>query len=203
MSYNITNSDTYFQIPSVLPDSVLDSLVAQCIGLEDKLTEGDVFVGNSLALPGSPQPRSEVIETARKNKVHWLPVDHWIGGVMAHWVLEANRNLYGYDLSCWSDRIQYTVYGDKGSHYCWHADSARSQLLPDIVRKLSISLFLSDPDDYEGGEFQLLVNNNLSTYKPPRGTAVIFPSTVPHRVRPVRSGIRRTLVGWYGGPPWK
>ena len=46
-------------------------------------------------------------------------------------------------------------------------------------------------------------DNKMSTMKPPMGTAIIFSSTTRHRVRPIKSGKRISLVGWYGGPPFR
>jgi PKHD-type hydroxylase len=139
----------------------------------------------------------------RKSKQLWLNTDHWVAGMMAHFVLQANREFFKYDLEGWAERIQYTVYGEKGSFYGWHVDTALSSFNSELLRKLSISLILSDPDEYEGGEIQFHRLYNLETHKPPRGTAIIFSSQTPHRVRPVKSGVRKSLVGWFGGPKWK
>jgi len=124
---------------------------------------------------------------------------------MSHYIQEANRNYFQFDLTQWSDQIQYTEYNGKGTHYKWHADSAHSSLSPMLVRKLSISLLLSPPDDYEGGEFQLLSSDSkeMKTFKPEMGQAIIFPSYLTHRVRPLKSGHRVSLVGWFGGPPFR
>ena len=102
--------------------------------------------------------------------------------------------------------IQYTVYDERDSHYKWHCDTGNTDLLNECEsRKLSISLLLSNPDEYEGGEFQLQLcgRSDMITMKPPLGHAIIFPSTSVHRVRPVKSGRRVSLVGWYGGPNFR
>ena len=71
-------------------------------------------------------------------------------------------------------------------------------------RKLSFSLQLSNENDYEGGELQFLTDENISYYAPKkRGTLVIFDSRSRHRVTKVRSGVRRSLVGWVNGPRWQ
>ena len=180
----------FYQIPSGLPDEILDSLCKQCESFEE-------------AMEASTLKDHIVDESIRISKTHWIPTDHWISGVMAHIVREANDNLFKFDLTCWSAQIQYTVYDGKGSNYSWHEDTALSAYNQNEVRKLSISLLLSDPEDYEGGELQLLSARNMTSYRAPKGTAVIFPSPTVHRVRPLKSGIRRSLVGWYGGPGWR
>ncbi len=69
--------------------------------------------------------------------------------------------------------------------------------------KRSVALRLADPEDYEGGEFQLLFKDRkeMLTIRPEIGSAIIFPSDALHRVRPLKGGKRVSLVGWYGGPP--
>ncbi|MDA8015328.1 MAG: 2OG-Fe(II) oxygenase, partial [Gammaproteobacteria bacterium] len=64
---------------------------------------------------------------------------------------------------------------------------------------------LSDADEYEGGDFQM---HYVKAHPPAdiirkRGTVLIFPSLLLHRVTPVTSGVRYSLVGWYVGPSWK
>ena len=144
-----------------------------------------------------------VNEKLRRSTQRWIPTDNWIAGMMAHFINEANRAYFKFDLTSWADKIQYTYYKGNGSHYSWHADAMESGLAQGDVRKLSISLLLSDPDDYEGGEFQLLFKDRreMISIKPELGSAIIFPSDALHRVRPLKGGKRVSLVGWYGGPP--
>ena len=181
----------FYQVPSGLPEEVLDSLCKQCEGFEETMIPSEVKSKNGEQI---------VDENIRISKTHWIHTDHWIAAVMAHIVREANDNLFKLDLTSWSTQIQYTVYEGKGSNYDWHEDSLSSLTHKNEVRKLSISLLLSDPEDYEGGELQLLGARQMTSYRAPRGTAVVFPSLVTHRVRPLKSGIRRSLVGWFGGP---
>jgi PKHD-type hydroxylase len=74
----------------------------------------------------------------------------------------------------------------------------------ELVRKLSFVVQLSDPDDYEGGNLQLLDEAGRSYIAPRRrGTMILFDSRAQHRVLKVTSGLRRSLVGWTVGPRWK
>ena len=71
-------------------------------------------------------------------------------------------------------------------------------------RKLSVVVQLSEPEDYEGGVFEIddVVRPyplNTSLFQP-RGSILIFPSYIKHRVLPVTKGVRRSLVTWYNGP---
>tara|TARA_B100001142_G_scaffold124103_3_gene126013 strand:- start:11312 stop:11863 length:552 start_codon:yes stop_codon:yes gene_type:complete len=138
----------------------------------------------------------------RNVSVSWINTDHWISGMLAHFISVANKDHFHYDLHGWADRIQYSVYDGKGTGYRWHNDHQKSVYYTDMVRKLSISLCLSD--DYEGGEFQIYDHDiELSTFKMKSGDVVIFSSEMMHRVRPIKSGCRSSLVGWYAGPNYK
>ena len=74
----------------------------------------------------------------------------------------------------------------------------------EMVRKLSFVLQLSDPDDYEGGNLQLLDEVGKSYIAPrERGAVILFDSRTQHRAQKVRKGVRKSLVGWTVGPRWK
>ena len=74
----------------------------------------------------------------------------------------------------------------------------------ELIRKLSFSLQLSDIDDYEGGELQLMDSSGKMHQAPKqKGLITFFDSRLTHRVRKVKSGVRKSLVGWIIGPRWK
>ena len=170
-------------------------------------------------------------ENIRNSKNAWIPSTHWVGGFIWHYIQIANRSNFLYDLShIDAETIQYTKYG-VGDYYNWHQDSALySHYRPnkteqavegsldnndeflinsvkincEIIRKLSFSIQLSDPDDYEGGNLQLMDENRKSYIAPrQRGSIILFDSRTPHRVQKVRSGERKSIVGWVVGPRWK
>jgi PKHD-type hydroxylase len=72
------------------------------------------------------------------------------------------------------------------------------------VRKLSFSLLLSDPDEFEGGNLQFM-DEAGKTYFAPRqkGALILFDSRAQHRVQKVTKGTRKSIVGWTVGPRWK
>ena len=160
----------------------------------------------------------------RNSKNAWVPTHHWLGGFMWHYVQRANRENFLYDLrNIDGESMQYTQYGP-GEFYSWHNDAGlachykpqtvgnrQDGLANDfvnenieLVRKLSFVLQLSDPDDYEGGNLQLLSEDGKSYFAPrKRGTVILFDSRTQHRVLPVKSGLRKSIVGWVTGPRWK
>ena len=160
----------------------------------------------------------------RNSQNAWVPTNHWLGGFMWHYISRANRENFLYDLRCIDgESMQYTQYGP-GQFYSWHNDAGiagaykpasvgnRTEGLAqdfvneniELVRKLSFVLQLSDPDDYEGGNLQLLDEGGKSYFAPrKRGTVILFDSRTQHRVLPVKSGLRKSIVGWTVGPRWK
>lgn len=165
-----------------------------------------------------------VDKVVRDSKNSWISTSHWIGGFIWHYIQRVNRENFCYDLTAIDgENIQYTQYGP-GQFYNWHIDaglnscykpqqivSSSTNIAQDLttvqgeyVRKLSFSLQLSGPNDYTGGEVQFLDFSGNTYFAPKqRGTLIIFDSRTKHRVRKVRSGLRKSLVGWVVGPRWK
>ena len=162
----------------------------------------------------------------RNSQNTWIPSNHWIGGFLWSFVERANRENFLYDLSnIDGESLQYTRY-EEGQFYGWHNDAGlATQYKPvsvgnrgngqenvqdfvnencERVRKLSFSLQLSDPDDYEGGNVQFLDEGGKSYFAPrKRGCIVLFDSRTQHRVLKVTKGTRKSIVGWVVGPRWK
>ena len=170
----------------------------------DKIIE----LGESRPLvPGkifAEQNNLRTIERTRRCKIAWLEPGadtEWLFRDMAKYVADLNARYFGFDLFGFVDHLQYTVYEgsvSKPGHYGWHIDMG----LTTAPRKLSISLSLSEPTDYRGGELQF---RDLSQKKAGKEAGHIhaFPSWAAHRVTPVTTGIRRSLVGWIAGPPFR
>ena len=66
-----------------------------------------------------------------------------------------------------------------------------------------MSIQLSDSDDYEGGDLELMFREEPVKLDRTRGTLVAFPSFMLHRVTPVTRGTRWSLVAWITGPRWR
>ncbi len=142
----------------------------------------------------------------RSSKVSWLndeELSKSLLGVALKVNSLSNWNLNLYDV----EQPQYTVY-NSGDYYSWHID--QDPEVPNLekrIRKLSMSLFLNEPKEYSGGELDLELyspdsDERSESFKLSKGSAIFFPSDIWHRVRPVISGVRKTLVVWFGGPPY-
>lgn len=139
-------------------------------------------------------------DTYRVSKIVWVePADatHWIYHRLGVLFAQANRH-YGLELFGLIEALQYTVYGP-GQRFDWHIDLGSGQT---SARKMSMMVQLSDPADYSGGALEF-----INAASPPAareaGAATVFPSYLAHRVAPVQTGVRRSLVAWAYGPAFK
>jgi hypothetical protein len=107
-----------------------------------------------------------------------------------------------FDLSYVTDPIHYVIYPEDGGHLDWHLDIGIGEV---NRRKLSLTVQLSDPSEYEGGEFEIWYGHSGEFVELPRkkGDVIIFPSFLMHRVKPITRGQRKALVFWTGGEPFK
>jgi len=142
------------------------------------------------------------ISNHRKSKVKWCHQTdswNWVYTKLHDMILEANESMWKFDLSTMNESIQYTEYYGGGGHYDWHMDCG---IGIQNQRKVSVTVQLSSPDEYEGGDLEFN-NGNIQTGPRVQGAAVIFPSFMLHRVTPVKSGTRKSFVLWVGGEPYK
>jgi len=118
-----------------------------------------------------------------------------------------NDAYFRFDLTGFK-HIQWTEYGDgDGDHYSWHCDKFPEPIYDNVDtfmhRKLSFSLVFSEPDEYEGGDFEVMNSGVKQKCEQKRGSLLIFPSWTVHRVLPVTSGKRKSLVWWAVGPRFR
>ena len=141
--------------------------------------------------------------TVRKSNIKWLPVNdewNWVYDRVSNQIMEANKALWQFNLHTIIDNIQYTEYEGNGGHYDWHLDIGPKSI---NHRKVSVVVQLSNPDDYVGGNLELHPGSNSFAVPRAKGAVVVFPSFLLHRVTPLTSGLRRSLVLWAGGEPYK
>jgi PKHD-type hydroxylase len=139
----------------------------------------------------------------RKSDVKWLEYDKktdWVYSRLANIAMMSNKDNWQFDIQSILDTLQYTQYYEDGGHYSWHTDNGP---YPYNTRKISITVQLSDPDEYEGGDLELKLGNQTSKMPKEKGCAVLFPSYILHRITPVTKGTRKSLVLWVGGSVFK
>tara|TARA_B100000900_G_scaffold332527_1_gene293415 strand:+ start:2116 stop:2790 length:675 start_codon:yes stop_codon:yes gene_type:complete len=161
------------------------------------------------------------VEFKRKSNIAWLD-DVWIYKEIRPFIEEANHKAnWNFDWD-WTEPAQFTKY-DVGQHYGWHADGhhkpyeGKSRGVNELgkIRKLSVTVSLTDPSEYDGGNLEFSFRNNKDyDTNPgsaihscleirPKGSIVVFPSFVWHRVTPVTRGTRYSLVLWNLGYPFR
>jgi len=207
---NLKNYYWYFQ--SAVPSRICEEIKKYANSLKDE--KG--VTGGLRNVKKLNQQQLKDLKKKRDSNVVWFS-DRWVYKEIQPYIHEANKNA-GWNFE-WdhSEPCQFTKY-KKGQYYGWHCDSwdgAYNQPNSPIhgkTRKLTSVLVLSDPKDYKGGEFEVDFRNqdpdkkaNTKIVKEirPKGSLVVFPSDLWHRVRPVKKGIRYSLVIWNLGWPFK
>ena len=173
----------------------------------------------------------------RDSEVAWLNYN-WLYDLILPYVELANQKAgWKYDWKG-SEAFQFTKYNSPGGFYGWHQDSCgdhnstykryipgvhpeinekefslkrytTNKFLVNKVRKLSVTINLNEPNDYEGGNLKFDFGPHASErYHEcveirPRGSIIVFPSHIYHQVTPVTKGTRYSLVLWCLGYPFK
>ena len=141
----------------------------------------------------------------RTSQIKWFrhdlhPKFDWIYNRLQQAIERANNLYWNFDLISMPEHIQYTEYYGGGGHYDWHMDIGNQEL---SARKVSITVQLSRPDEYEGGNLEFLRGPDHEIASRGLGTVVVFPSFLLHRVSPIISGTRKSLVLWSGGRSYR
>jgi PKHD-type hydroxylase len=170
-----------------MSDAEIDRLIAEHAPL---VAEGKLGAGDANAAIR----RSQVVFLGMEDKYRWLYERVWAAAQ------ECNRMFFGVDIGGVEPNIQLARYdaSDQG-HYTWHTDSAGYRPL----RKISITIQLSEPKDYDGGDLELFFGHEPRKLERARGEFIAFPSFVLHRVTPVTRGTRWSLVAWILGNRWR
>jgi PKHD-type hydroxylase len=176
-------------------------------------------LGRDRDIDKAPLTKDELKDLKRKrhSNIVWMS-DRWIYKEIHPYIHKANTNAgWNFDWD-YSESCQFTKY-KKVQYYDWHCDSWDKPYLNEKdkntynkIRKLSVTVSLTDPKDYKGGELEF----DFRQYDPdkprdvrtcteilPKGSLVVFPSFVWHRVKPVTQGVRYSLVIWNLGYSFK
>ena len=138
----------------------------------------------------------------RVTTISWIPFKE-----MSHmyqdlnkFIQKANENHFGFGDIQVTENAQFTEYPE-GGFYDWHMDCDVNMSHEPPVRKISMTLLLNDPSEFEGGDLELMAPGKFAELK--QGHAIIFASFLNHRVNPVKRGVRQSLVVWFGGKPFR
>lgn len=210
---NIKEHYWFFQ--SALSSKICDEILEY--GKKNRKEIGTIAGRDLNDLKGKEKKKAlTVLKKTRYSNVAWLN-DPWIFKEIQPYINLANKNA-GWNFEWdWTESAQFTIYG-KEQHYGWHCDSSNCPYdnpnnlnVHGKYRKLSVTVSLNDSSEYKGGDLEFDFKNE----KPgkdkvvkclqikPRGSIVVFPSFVWHRVTPVTKGTRYSLVMWNLGYPFK
>ncbi len=144
--------------------------------------------------------QSDLSPTMRSANAYWIERGEgteWLFNQLQAVFTECNRH-YGFEIETIQEPLFVAEYG-VDDHFTWHCDTG-----PGITarRKLSISIALSDQASYTGGELEFNPGGSMQS-EFSLGSAIVFPGFMAHRVKPITSGVRRSLVGFIHGPPFK
>ena len=140
-------------------------------------------------------------EAKRQSTISWIEFKKMqpVYDDLRYLVQKINRNNFGFNNIKITEPAQVSEYS-KGQFYDWHTDSSIDMDTEPPVRKLSMTLLLNDPSEFEGGNLEI-AEKKMSHMK--QGHAAIFASFLQHRVTPVTKGVRKSLVVWFSGEPFK
>jgi PKHD-type hydroxylase len=207
----------YYYFTSVLSPKFCDELIAYGKQQQEQIAlTGDLTKKN---LDKDPLSKKELknLKKTRNSNIAWLS-EEWIYKEIRPYISIANKKANWNFNWNFSESCQFTKYGPD-QYYEWHCDSwefpydePNNPNKHGKIIKLSVTCSLSDPSDYKGGELEFNFNNPLKSKKEnikkcteilPRGSIVVFPSFVWHRVCPVEEGTRYSLVIWNLGYPYR
>ena len=157
--------------------------------------KGGVVLADSKHVRVSEVRRSDVVWLGQEPES--LPIYDFIAG----FVDKVNAQVFRLDVQSFNEPFQIATYTAKArGHYGWHVDIGAGKL---SNRKISIVVPLTDPSEYDGGQFEVFHDAEPTPIPMPLGRIVAFPSYLLHRVTPVTRGVRRTMAIWVSGPPFK
>ena len=217
---NLSNYFWFFK--SALTPRFCDKVIKYALEKKDTMAiTGDITRGRDVHKQPLNQDEVNDLKRKRNSDLVWLN-DPWIYQEIHPFVHLANKNA-GWNFEWdYSESCQFTKY-KLNQYYDWHCDSwdkpydrkVQNPLYHDKIRKLSMTCQLTDGSEYSGGELEF----DFRQYSPqmrdeaqhlrkateilPKGSIIVFPSFIWHRVNPITRGVRYSLVLWHLGYPFK
>ena len=153
-------------------------------------------------IEGSTKGKTE--DGYRSSSIKWVPQEEtfkWIYDRIGEMAIEANDECWEFDLHSMPERMQYTEYYEDGGQYNWHLDIGK---YPFNIRKLSFTINVNNEKEYKGGDLEFFTSYKSTLISSSnQGGITIFPSFLLHRVTPITEGIRKVIIGFVEGPPYK
>ena len=151
---------------------------------------------------GTITGKNKIEKQIRDSNISWIFPDQdsdWIFKRLVDSVNYMNDKFFKFDVYGFVEGLQFTHYKAPSGHYGKHVDNSFNN----VTRKLSLTVQLSDPKDYDGGDLNFYTGSKPTTADKEQGMIYLFPSYILHEVTPVTRGERKSLVGWITGPSFK
>ena len=146
--------------------------------------------------------KSKEDDTYRKSQICWLYSSddmEWAFRKVTDIILDLNNKFFQFDIFGLNEGFQFTNYKSPDGTYRSHVDT----IFGHVVRKLSLTIQLTDPKEYEGGELYIYNDENGTVMEKQQGSLTMFPSYTLHKVTTVTKGERNSLVCWVTGKQFK
>lgn len=150
--------------------------------------------------------KNNMVSKTRRSKAGWIQYENnieWLFDKIVAYGRKANNEVFRFNIEGLHEPFQYTIYEQENEgFYNWHLDIGVYNEMT-VTRKMSMSMVLNDPAEYEGGDLEIWGASGVVSAPREQGTPAFFPSFLLHRVTPVTKGTRKSLVVWFGGPNWQ
>jgi PKHD-type hydroxylase len=201
-------SNYYWHFTSAIPSKLCDDIIKYGLSKSETMALTGTYDNKKIS-------KDEInnLKLKRNSNIVWLN-EPWIYKEVQPYIHEANKKANWNFQWDESEHCQFTKY-KLNQYYDWHCDSFGEPNMNGKIRKISMTCQLTDGSEYEGGELEFDFRN----YEPnmrdeskhkiqckeilPKGSIIVFPSFLWHRVKPVTKGIRYSLVMWNLGYPFK
>ena len=187
----------YWYFPKAINKEKCDEIISLCLNKKQE--------------PGAIK-KGKLNSQSRDCKVSWVS-SKWIYDILNPFIHNANKET-GWNFQWdWNEPSQFTIY-NKNHFYGWHTDQTaiprknKDKNFNNKVRKLSLTLQLTDKSEYTGGDFQFKcfdgkeVKIDTAKIAKELGSIIVFPSFMWHQITPIIKGKRQSLVNWSIGKPF-
>jgi PKHD-type hydroxylase len=199
-----------YWVDNFLSDEEIDKIIEYTSQISPEPSKVGVNIQKETKKPFTPDyhiknPNIGNVPRIRQSVIKWIELNsdtNWLYKKLISQINKVNQENFDYILK-FVENLQFTEYNEnQHGFYSKHDDCGNISGLENFVdiRKLSFTIQLSNPEDYEGGELVFYNNNKEFNAPKTKGTIIFFQSNILHEVKPVKKGTRYALVSWVQGP---
>lgn len=191
-NFNTDNFLDFFCLENFLNKDEIESILA----LEPYLNFSE---GKTIGQSSYSSPTTEDIRYCMTAEILYNDITKWIYDKISIKVQEINNTYFHFDIDSINEKMQFIKYNCHGHKFDWHMDRYSGG----PVRKFAVIIQLSNEEDYSGGSIELMLTREKTIMTKKIGSLIIFPSYILHRVSPILSGTRKSLLCLISGPSFR